>query len=118
QPSANIQRSIVFENIVSFERFEYDVGSITNGDYKVTLRVDDKKDKTRAWFDAKLDLSALPCGIYSINVHTISGNGIDDYGELADSFFRTLDVKSTYDGKNYSLRLNKEIRNRIELVIQ
>ncbi|MDD6467443.1 MAG: glucosaminidase domain-containing protein, partial [Erysipelotrichaceae bacterium] len=41
QPSANIQRSIVLENIVSFERFEYDVGSITNGDYKVTLRVDD-----------------------------------------------------------------------------
>ena len=113
-----VERTIVLENTTTFERYEFNVGAITTGDGKVTLRVDDGKDKTKAWFDASLDLSSLSKGTYAIYVHTISGNNIDDYGELADSFIRDLNVTSTYNGYTYSLVLNKDKRYRIELVIE
>ena len=113
-----IKREIILENINTFERFTFDVGSITDGDGDVVLRIDDGKDKTRAWFDSTLDLSPLTTGTYAIYIHTVSGNGIDDYGELADSFIRTLEASSSYDNVNYSIQLNKDKRYRLELVIE
>ena len=113
-----IKREIIFENTSTFERFTFDIGSITDGDGQVILRIDDGKDKTRAWFDANIDLSSLTKGVYTIYIHTISGNGIDDYGELADSFIRPIEANSTVNDINYSLQLNKDKRYRIELVIK
>lgn len=113
-----IKREIIFENTTTFERYTFDVGSIIDGDGQVVLRIDDGKDKTRAWFDATMDLSTLSKGTYAIYIHTISGNGIDDYGELADSFIRPIDIKSTYNGYMYSMKLNKDKRYRLELIIE
>ena len=117
-PSSDVSRIIVLENVETFERFYYDVGSITNGDYKITLRVPDNKDKTRSWFDSSMDLSLLPKGTYTINVITTAGNGLKDYGELTDPFYKKLNVTSTDSGKTYSLVLNEEIRTRIELIVE
>ena len=116
--SSTVNRTIVLENVETFERFTYDVGSISNGDFKIVLRVDDKMDKTRAWFDASLDISALPKGTYAIYVVTTSGNGIKDYGELADPFSRKLTTTSTVGDRTYSLSLNSSKRNRLELLIK
>jgi len=116
--SSVIERTIVIENVDTFERYLYDIGSISNGDFKIVLRVDDKKDKTRAWFDASLDLSSLPKGTYAIYVVTTAGNGIKDYGELADPFSRKISTSSTIGDRTYSLILNTAKRNRIELIIK
>lgn len=113
----NVERSIILENISTYQRFSYSVGSITNGDYKVNLRVSDGLDKTRAWFDASLDISNLPKGIYTIYVKT-KGDGGEDYGELNDLLYTDINQKATINGKNAYLRRVDSKRFRIELVIE
>ena len=113
-----VKREIILENTTTFERYTFNICSITTGDGQVVLRIDDGKDKTRAWFDANIDISTLSKGTYAIYIHTVSGNGIDDYGELADSFIRTIDASSTVNDIQYSLQLNKDRRYRIELQIK
>ncbi|MBQ6817530.1 MAG: glucosaminidase domain-containing protein [Bacilli bacterium] len=113
-----VKREIIFENTLTFERYTFDANSIIDGDGQVVLRIDDGKDKTRAWFDTTVDLSTLSKGTYAIYIHTISGNGIDDYGELSDSFIRPLEAQSTSNGIMYSIKLNKDKRYRLELVIE
>lgn len=115
---ADIKRSLVLENITTFERTTFDIGSISNGDYKIVLRVDDKQDKTRAWFDSSVDISDLAPGTYAIYIVSESANGILDYGELADPFFRELKATMTVSYKTYSLSVNPNKRYRIELTVK
>jgi len=113
----SVERTIVLENITTFERYSYNVGSITNGDYTVSLRASDGKDKTRAWFDSTLDISALPKGVYAIYIKTV-GDGGEDYGELNDILYTQVNQKATIQGKSVSLRRVDDKRFRIELVIE
>ena len=114
----NVQRWIAFENIETLEIFDtYSVGSITTGPYKVSLAVSDGKDKTKAWYNANLDLTKLPKGTYSILVRTKTGT-IDDYGELYDVAFLDFNTTKNVDGKKITIRRNDEKRYRIEIIIE
>ena len=114
--NTEVTRKITFENINTFERFTYDIGSITDGDYTIELRVPDGFDKTRAWFETNIDLSNLPNGTYSIYIYTKSN--VADYAELQDLFAGKIDTTLNYNGKNYSFSVNKNKRYRIELTIK
>lgn len=112
-----VSRKIIFENVDNFEKYTFDVGSITNGDYEVFLPVDDNLDKTRAWYDTKLDISKLPKGKYVIYVTTTSN--ITDISELNEKLGRSLSgVGAKINNKNYSFNINKSRGNRIELIVQ
>ena len=112
-----VERKIVFENTKTYKKYTYDASSITNGLYKVGTTLNDNLDKTRAWFDTSMDLSNFEKGVYAIYITTSSN--ISDYGELTELLFRSLDdVKLTTNGKNYSFRINKDLRYRIELIVE
>lgn len=115
--SVNVERTIVLEEITTFKRYSYDVGSITDGDYKVTLRASDGKDKTRVWFDAKIDLLNLPKGKYAIYIKT-KGKGGEDYGELTDLLFTEINQRTTINGKTMYIRRVENKRLRIELIVE
>ena len=114
----NVTRKLVLENNETFERFIYDIGYITNGDYQIKLRVPDGKDKTKAWFDAEIDISDLPLGNYSIYVLTTSDD-FSDFGELTDIFFAPLPDEDINFEKEVITKLvhNQNKRLRIELVV-
>lgn len=113
-----IERWIALENIETLEIYEqYEVDSITNGPYKVSLAVSDGKDKTRAWYDANINLADLPVGTYSILVRTKTGT-IDDYGELYDVAFLDFATTMTINGKKISIKRNEMKRYRIEIVVE
>lgn len=114
--TTEVKRNIIFENIKTFERKEFDLGYIDNGTYQITLIVPDKLDKTRAWFNNKIDISSLEKGTYAIYIKTESN--IEDYGELNDIFLRELDTTMNIDDKKYSLKINKEQRFRLELIVE
>lgn len=109
----NVSRKLILENIETFEQISYDIGSITNGDYKVELRVPDGFDKTRAWFETNIDISNLSKGTYVIYIATSSN--LSDYGELQDIFSRKINESMTIGDKHYTFSVNKEKRYRIEL---
>lgn len=111
-----VERKIIFENITTYERYEFASNYIDNGDYAIVLRVSDNLNKTRAWFDSNVDLPAIPEGRYAIYIKTKSGT-VDDYGELNDIFNRTLNKQITLGNKIYSLELNRNKRSRLELVV-
>jgi len=111
-----VTRKIVFENTKTYERHEYDLGYIDNGDYEITLIVPDKLDKTRAWFKNSIDLKDLEKGTYAIYIHTKSN--VDDAGELNDIFLREITSSTTIDGKKYTLKANKNQRFRLELSVK
>lgn len=112
-----VERKIVFENTKTYKKYTYDASSITNGLYKVGTTLNDNLDKTRAWFDTSMDLSDFEKGVYAIYITTSSN--ISDYGELTELLFRSLDdVKLTTNNKNYSFRINKDLRYRIELIVE
>ena len=115
--SKEVARKIIFENIDTLEKIEYDLATITDGDYKVTLRVPDNKDKTKAWFEDNINLANLEVGTYAIYIKT-TVDGITDYGELNDLFYRDMPAAITIDGKTYTLKLNSSKRNRIELTVK
>ena len=112
-----VERKIVFENTKTYKKYTYDASSITNGLYKVCTTLNDNLNKTRAWFDTSMDLSNFEKGVYAIYITTSSN--ISDYGELTELLFRSLDdVKLTTNNKNYSFRINKDLRYRIELIVE
>ena len=117
--SAPVERTLVFENISTFKRKTYDIGSITTGDYQVTLKVSDGFDKTRVWYDTTIDLASanLESGVYAIYFKTKVSDK-EDYGELNDILFKTLDQQTTINGKKVFLRRVNNKRYRIELVIE
>lgn len=112
-----VKRNLVLENIKTFERKIYNIGSITTGDYEIELRVPDGKNKTRAWFETtNLDISNLKVGTYSIYISTSSN--LSDFGELQDIFLRKITATKTINNKKYSLKVDKENRYRILLVVE
>ena len=113
--SANVERYLILENMATFERYTYNIGSIVGEE--IPLRVSDGKSKVRGWFDTtnKVDISNLPVGKYIIYIRTKTGN-VDDYGELNDIFLKSTDnIKATINNKVYTVHLNKNLRFRIEL---
>ena len=112
----SVTRKIIFENQETHETTSYDLGSITNGLYKVALPVSDGYDKTRAWYDANIDLSSLSKGNYVIYIATKSN--VVDMNEFTDIMGRDLSSKKlTINGKTYSFYLNLSKGNRIELKV-
>ena len=114
--SKEISRTLIFENKDTYETYKYDIGSITNGLYKVALPVSDNLDKTRAWYDATIDISQLPKGEYKIYMTTKSN--ITDYSEFSDNLGRDLSSKKiTINDKEYQFNLNRQKGNSIELKV-
>jgi beta-N-acetylglucosaminidase len=115
----NVNRQIVFENIKTYERISKNLGYVDNanvGINRITLRVPDGKDKTRAWFDNQINLDDLSIGRYSIYIRTKAGS-IDDFGELNDITFRNFAKSITVNNKVYTITTNNQKRGRIELVV-
>ncbi len=114
--NASVTRKIIFENMETFETYRYDLGSITTGEYEAILPVDDKLDKTKAWYDKKIDISNIPKGKYVIYITTSSN--VTDISEFTEKIGRQLDdVKATINNKNYSFSINSKKGNRIELEV-
>lgn len=115
--NATIDRKIIFENTTTHEQYVYNLGSITNGLYEVGTTLGDKLNKTRAWFDASIDISNIPKGNYAIYISNKAN--ISDYGELNELLQRDLSkVKIKLNNKNYSFKVNKDLRYRIELNVE
>ena len=111
-----VERTLIFENKESYERHEYDLGSITNGLYKVALPESDNLDKTRAWYDATIDITNIPKGKYKLYITTTSN--VTDYSEFTDNLGRDLSTKKiTIDDKTYQFSLNINEGNTIELEV-
>lgn len=114
--SVNVERSIIFENTTTYERYKFDLGYIDNGEYKITLLVPDNLDKTRAWFNKSIDISNLNKGTYAIYIETKTN--VEDYGELNDIFQREITSTMSCNDKTYSLKINENQRFRVELEIK
>ena len=114
--SKDITRKIIFENTTTFERFEYDLGYIDNGEYEITLLAPDNLSKTRAWYSKSIDLSELTKGTYAIYVKTLAN--VVDAGELTDIFNRNIDTATSVNNNNISLRVNTNQRYRLELIVK
>lgn len=112
-----VKRQLVFENINNYSRYIYDIGSITNGLYNVVLPVSDGLSKTRAWYDANVDISFIPKGKYVIYV--VNNSNINDVAEFKDLLNRDIsNVKGTINNKQYSFKINTDKGNRIEMIIE
>ncbi len=115
--NATVNRKIIFENTENYKQYRYNLGSITDGLYKVGATLNDNKDKTRAWFDASIDISNIPKGIYAIYISNDAN--ISDFGELNELLQRNVNsIVGTIDNKKYSFRVNEEKRYRIELEVK
>ena len=111
-----VTRKIIFENKSTYDIYEYDLGSITNGLYNVALPVSDNLDKTRAWYDATIDISNIPKGEYRIYITTTAN--LTDYSEFTDNLGRGLEDKHIIiNDKNYQFNLNTKEGNIIELKV-
>lgn len=112
----NVSRTLIFENKETYETYTYDIGSITDGLYTVALPVSDNYDKTRAWYDATVDITKLPKGKYKLYMTTKAN--VTDYSEFTDNLGRDLSSKKiTIDNKTYQFSLNQEEGNSIELEV-
>lgn len=109
----NVTRKVIFENIDNYNQEVFDVGS-TEGPFE--LETLDKKDKKYAWYEKELDLTSLAPGKYSIQVYTKTSNAAN-YDELTDVSKR-LNKQATINNKKYTISVNKERNNRIELTIE
>ena len=114
--NAKVERKLIFENISTYKTYTKDLGSITNGNYKVVLPENDNLDKTRAWYDNNIDLSDIEEGTYVIYIATKSN--ISDINEFTEKLGRSLDnVSKTINNKKYSFTINKDRGNRIEMTV-
>ena len=109
----NITRKVIFENINTYKQEVFDVGS-TEGPFE--LETLDKKDKKYAWYEQELDLSNLTPGKYSVQVYTKTSNAAN-YDELTD-ISKRLKKQATINNKKYTISVNKERNNRIELTVE
>ena len=108
-----VERSIVLENISTFQKYVVNLGSITNGDYPITLAVNDNMDKTKAWFNNTIDLTGIPKGKYVLYIKN-TVNDITYYGEVIDVSYTDF---SKINNDKYHLSRNDNIRLRIELEV-
>ena len=115
--NSKVERKIIFENISTYKKYSYDLGSITAGLYTVGATLDDNLSKDRAWFDSNIDISNIPKGNYAIYISNVSN--ISDYGELTEILERDLsNVKLEINDKSYTFNVNKNNRYRIELAVK
>ena len=115
--NAKVDRKIIFENTDTYKKYSYNLGSITDGLYKVGGTLDDNLGKERAWFDTNIDISDIPKGNYAIYISNSSN--ISDYGELTEILERdTSNVKLESNGKTYTFSVNKDKRYRMELNVK
>ena len=105
-----VTRKLVLENTTDFTRYEFDLGSITNGDYQVTLIVSDNLDKTRAWYNNTIDLSEVKEGNYIVYLKN-TVNNVTYYGELIDVAYTDF---SKINNEKYNFKRNDNIRLRVE----
>ena len=111
-----VSRTLIIENKETYESYKYDIGSIANGLYTVALPVSDNLDKTRAWYDATIDIANIPKGTYKLYITTTSN--VTDYSEFTDSLGRDLsDKKIVINDKTYQFSLNRQEGNTIELEV-
>ena len=110
----NIVRKLVLENTANFKRYDFDLGSITDGDYQVTLVASDNLDKTRAWYNNTVDLSSVPAGNYLVYLENTVNNQTY-YGELIDIAYTDF---SKINNANYIFKRNDNIRLRVELEVK
>lgn len=116
-PSRNVKRTMIFENVDTFEKYEFDIGSITDGLFKVTLPSSDGYDKTRAWYRTKLDLSKMKQGKYAIYIS--NDTNVSDFGELKDLLYKDFSkVNTIINEKKYQIIRNDKIKHRVELIIK
>ena len=108
-----VERKIIFENTKDFTKYEFDLGSITNGDYKVTLAVPDNLDKTKAWYNKTIDISTIPEGNYVIYIKN-TVNKVSYYGEIIDASYTDFTKINT---SKYVFKRNENIRLRLELTV-
>ena len=114
--NAKVDRKLIFENKETYETYEFDLGSTTEGLYNVALPVSDNFDKTRAWYDATLDITTLSKGKYRLYITTTSN--VTDYSEFTDNLGRNLSKKKiTINDKTYQFSLNLTDGNCIELEV-
>ena len=109
----NVERKLILENTIDFSKYEYDLGSITNGDYVVSLVVSDNLDKTRAWYNKTIDIKALPAGNYVLYIQN-NVNNTSYYGEIIDVAY--TDFKNV-NNNIYQFKRNNDIRLRLELKV-
>ena len=108
-----VTRTIIFEETTSFTRYTFDLGSITNGDYPITLAVPDNCDKTRAWYYKAIDISSIPGGNYAIYIANTVDN-VTYYGELIDIGYTNFTNINT---NRYVFNRNSGNRLRLELKV-
>lgn len=109
----NVERKLIFENTTDFSRYEFDLGSITNGDYQVTLAVSDNLDKIKAWYNKTIDISSVPSGNYVLYIKNIV-NDKSYYGEIIDASYTDF---TKINNSKYIFKRNDDIRLRIELTV-
>ena len=112
-PVDNVSRKLIFENTTDYKRYEFDLGSITNGDYQVTLAVPDNLDKTKAWYHKTIDISSIPKGNYVLYIENIVNNN-SYFGEIIDASYTDF---SKINNNTYKFTRNDDIRLRMELSI-
>lgn len=115
--NANVKRTMIFENVDTYEKYEFEIGSVTDGLFIVTLPTSDGYDKIRAWYRASIDLKELEKGRYAIYIsnHT----NVSDFGELKDLLYKDLSsVKTVIGGKEYQFVRNDDLKHRIELIVK
>ena len=112
----NVERKLIFENKETYKAYKYDIGSIVNGDYYVVLPEEDNIVKTRAWYDATIDLKDLEKGQYQIYIATSSDT--KDISELVEKTGENYDnIRYEIDGKKYSFHINITKGSEVELTV-
>lgn len=115
--NANIERKIIFENKENYKTYIKELGSITDGNYEAILPENDNLSKTRAWYDAKIDLSDIPKGNYIIYITTKSN--VTDIYEFTEKLGRSVDeVQKEINGKKYSFKIDYNHGSRVELNVE
>ena len=109
-----VERKLVLENKKTFERFEMELGSITNGDYPITLAVSDNCDKTKAWYMNTIDLASIPKGEYILYIKN-TVNNLTYYGEITDVSYTDF---SMINNNKFIFSRNDNIRLRLELIVK
>ena len=112
---SEIIRTLILEDTTTYKQYTYNIGSTKNGSYQVTSS--DNLNKDYAWYNASIDIADLPKGTYSMIVHTKTKDS-EDYGEINDIFGMINKATTTINGKKYTIQLNKQRMNRIELLVQ
>ena len=112
---SKITRKLILENQSNYKRYEYALNSVKDSAYKVEST--DNKDKSYAWYKDSIDISNLEKGKYVIYIYTKTIDS-EDYGEVSDIFGLVKDEVATINNKKYTIHMNKERQNRLEIIVE